>query len=99
MFKHDFKKIANNLLLEPSTEVLEITQNLLSSIDEQLNDLEQLNLDNVKALSHINELKIPFDKLRDDVENNDTKISKQNILENAFDKNEEMVVMKRVVNE
>ncbi|BAP39617.1 Asp-tRNA(Asn)/Glu-tRNA(Gln) amidotransferase subunit GatC [Metamycoplasma canadense] len=92
------KELANNLLLEPSKEVFELSSNLLSLIDTQLKELDEINLDNVKPISHINENKISFFDLRDDEINDETKITKENILENAYQSDDNLVIMKRVVN-
>lgn len=40
-----------------------------------------------------------FDQLREDEVNNNTKIEKEKILENAFNHNDDLVIMKRVINE
>ncbi|ENY69526.1 Glutamyl-tRNA (Gln) amidotransferase subunit C [Mycoplasmopsis arginini 7264] len=99
MSEEELKKLANNLLLEPNEEVFKLAKELLKSIDNSLSELDQINLDDIKPVSHINETKMSFDQLREDEVNNNTKIEKEKILENAFNHNDDLVIMKRVINE
>lgn len=99
MSQEELKKLANNLLLEPSEEVFKLAKELLNSIDNSLSELDQINLDDIKPVSHINETKISFDQLREDEVNDNTKIEKEKILENAFNHDNDLVIMKRVINE
>ncbi|MDP4042710.1 glutamyl-tRNA amidotransferase [Mycoplasmopsis arginini] len=99
MSEEELKKLANNLLLEPNEEVFKLAKELLKSIDNSLSELDQINLDDIKPVSHINETKMSFEQLREDEVNNNTKIEKEKILENAFNHNDNLVIMKRVINE
>ncbi|PZW00605.1 glutamyl-tRNA amidotransferase [Metamycoplasma auris] len=93
------KKLANDLLLEPNDEVIELTKKLLASIDESLHELEWMDLEGIKPLSHINEKEIAFEDLREDVVDSTKKIEKKDLLANAANSNDDLVIMKRVVNE
>ncbi len=99
MSDEELKKLANNLLLEPSEEVFKLAKELLNSIDNSLSELDQINLNDIKPVSHINETKMSFDELREDEVNDNTKIKKEKILENAFNHDNDLVIMKRVINE
>ncbi|ENY53736.1 glutamyl-tRNA(Gln) amidotransferase subunit C [Metamycoplasma alkalescens] len=93
------KELANNLLLEPSEEIIKLTQDLLATIDKELLELESINLDDIKPISHLDEIGIEFDDLREDIVDERKKISKEDILKNAAKSNDQFVIMKRVVNE
>ncbi|ENY69336.1 Glutamyl-tRNA (Gln) amidotransferase subunit C [Metamycoplasma auris 15026] len=93
------KKLANDLLLEPDNEVVQLTRKLLASIDKSLQELEWIDLENIKPLSHINEKEVDFECLRDDEINLDSTIKKSDLLANAASHDENLVIMKRVVNE
>ncbi|MGX9339561.1 Asp-tRNA(Asn)/Glu-tRNA(Gln) amidotransferase subunit GatC [Mycoplasma sp. 332] len=99
MNDEELKTIANNLLLDPSDEVINMAKKLLDSINQSLTDLDEINLANIKPLSHINESKISFNDLRDDEICDCTKIDKEKLLKNAYNSNEDLVIMKRVVHE
>ncbi|RMA77479.1 aspartyl-tRNA(Asn)/glutamyl-tRNA(Gln) amidotransferase subunit C [Metamycoplasma subdolum] len=94
-----FKKLANDLLFEPSDEIIKMAKKLLSSIDKELKKLDEINLDNVKPMSHISEKKLSFDLLRDDVENKEFLIKKEDLLANTSKHNDDFVLIKKVINE
>ncbi|AZZ65293.1 glutamyl-tRNA amidotransferase [Metamycoplasma phocicerebrale] len=98
MTKTKMKELANNLLLEPTEDIFEMVNKLLSSIDSELKDLDEYDLNHIKALSHINEQKVSFFKLREDIPNDNTKINKQYILKNAATSDSDYVTIKKVIN-
>ncbi|WP_027122555.1 glutamyl-tRNA amidotransferase [Metamycoplasma spumans] len=99
MQETELKKLAKNLLFDPNPEVLELAKNMLISIDKKLDDLENFNLDNYKAQSHINEKPIDFSMLRKDEVDTSFNIKKQDLLNNAANRNDDYVVMRKVIND
>ncbi|QJG66512.1 glutamyl-tRNA amidotransferase [Mycoplasma phocoeninasale] len=96
--KH-LKTLANDLLFEPSEEVLSLAKKLLMQIDSGLRELDAIDLSSWKALSHINEKPLSFKDLRKDEINKDFYLNKNDILRNAANRDEEFVIIKKVINE
>ncbi|AZG68674.1 glutamyl-tRNA amidotransferase [Mycoplasma struthionis] len=93
------KNLAKNLLFEPNEEVIALAKKLLKSIEIGLDELHEFNLDDIKPLARINEKALSFDELREDEIDKSFYLSKETILKNAANNNEDFVIMKRVVNE
>ncbi|MBN4089437.1 glutamyl-tRNA amidotransferase [Mycoplasma enhydrae] len=99
MTDQKLKELASNLMLEPTEEILIMARNLLASIDKELKDLDEYNLDDIKPLSHINEKPVSFLNLRGDEVNHETKISREELLNNASTTANNLVTMKKVIDE
>ncbi|MBD3898925.1 aspartyl/glutamyl-tRNA amidotransferase subunit C [Mycoplasma hominis] len=99
MEKEEIKKLANDLLFEPSEKVIKLTNNLLNSIEKGLKDLEEFDLQDIKPMSHINESPICFKQLRSDEPDKSFYLNKQDLLNNASEHDENYVIMKKVIND
>lgn len=95
--KEDLKSIVKSLQLETNDVVLDDILILWNSLEERLNFLQQIDTNNVKPMTHIDEtLKIDF--LRDDiVDTSELSLSKKEILSNAKDKNDDYIITTKVV--
>ncbi|AWX42644.1 glutamyl-tRNA(gln)amidotransferase subunit C [Metamycoplasma cloacale] len=97
MDKEKIYKLANDLLFIPSDDVVAITNELHSAIDLALEELASIDLSNVKPMSHINEKPIDFSLLRKDEVKLDYLIAKKDLLNNASNKDDNFVIMKKVI--
>ncbi|QGZ97301.1 glutamyl-tRNA amidotransferase [Mycoplasma sp. NEAQ87857] len=96
MNKEKLIEIVSSLMLEPTDEVIENILNNWTKLQNELKSLDKLDLANVKPLTHINEeLKIDF--LREDIEDTSYAISKQDILKNAKDADDDYIILTKVV--
>ncbi|TPE58082.1 glutamyl-tRNA amidotransferase [[Mycoplasma] falconis] len=95
----ELKQLANNLLFEPNEEVLTLAKKLLGSIDKELLELENFDLSYLKAMSHVNEKPLAFEKLRLDEIDESFILDKKSILENAKEHDNDFVIIKKVINE
>lgn len=94
--KEQLKEIVSSIMFEPSEEVLDnILENWIN-LQKELKKFEKLNLVNVKPLTHLNEQPL-VDFLREDIEDTSYSISKEQILQNAKDSDEEYIITTRVV--
>ncbi|EFF41777.1 Asp-tRNA(Asn)/Glu-tRNA(Gln) amidotransferase subunit GatC [Mycoplasmopsis alligatoris] len=94
--KEKLKEIVKSLMLEPSEEVL---NGILSDWKDLLVNIEilnKINTDNVEPMTHINQTpKIDF--LREDQVDNSYAITKQDMLNNAVNKDADFVLTSKVV--
>ncbi|VEU76423.1 Asp-tRNA(Asn)/Glu-tRNA(Gln) amidotransferase subunit GatC [Mycoplasmopsis columboralis] len=95
--KEQLKEIVSSLMIEPTEEVLNNIIENWNNIQLELEKLNKLDLENVQPMSHIDEsLKIDF--LREDIEDRSFAITKEDILKNAADKDDDYIITSRVVN-
>lgn len=95
--KEQLKEIVSSLMIEPTEEVLNNIIENWNNIQLELEKLNKLDLENVQPMSHIDEsLKIDF--LREDIEDSSFAITKEDILKNAADKDDDYIITSRVVN-
>ncbi|MEE3928441.1 Asp-tRNA(Asn)/Glu-tRNA(Gln) amidotransferase subunit GatC [Mycoplasmopsis ciconiae] len=94
--KEKLIEIANSLMLQPSEDILDSILKDWEELQNHLLVLNKIDTSNVEPMSHINE-DLYTDFLRDDEVNNQKMISKEVILENAAQKNEDFVITKKVV--
>ncbi|RIV16975.1 glutamyl-tRNA amidotransferase [Mycoplasmopsis gallopavonis] len=94
--KQSLKEIVSSLMFEPTDEVIENILINWNSIHLQLEWLNDLDLENVKPLSHLNEIP-QIDFLREDSEDISWSITKQDILKNAATKDLDYVTLTKVV--
>ncbi|WP_426461012.1 Asp-tRNA(Asn)/Glu-tRNA(Gln) amidotransferase subunit GatC [Mycoplasma hafezii] len=90
------REIVSSLMLEPTDEVVEHILENWHQLQEELKALDKLDLKNVNPLTHLNETPL-VDFLREDVENTKWSITKEDILKNAADKDEDYVILTKVV--
>ncbi|QBF34383.1 aspartyl/glutamyl-tRNA amidotransferase subunit C [Mycoplasmopsis phocirhinis] len=94
--KEKLVNIVKNLLLEPSEDVINQILAEWNLLEHQLKNMQKINTQNVKPLTHINETPL-IDFFREDVENTDGFVSKQHILHNAADSDDDYIITSRVV--
>ncbi|WP_373438965.1 glutamyl-tRNA amidotransferase [Metamycoplasma equirhinis] len=99
MNKVEIKELANKLFIEPSDDVINLTNALLDSIDEGLKDLEEFDLEAWRPQSHINEKPISFFDLRKDEVDSDFYLKKSDVLANSKQHNDDCVIIRKVINE
>ncbi|TPR54312.1 glutamyl-tRNA amidotransferase [Metamycoplasma neophronis] len=95
----EFKKLAQKLLFNPNPEVIDLARNLLNSVDKELRELDEFDLDNYKAQSHINEKPLSFEDLRKDEVDESFYLTQKQVLSNAKEHNDEFVIMRKVIND
>ncbi|WP_308699347.1 MULTISPECIES: glutamyl-tRNA amidotransferase [unclassified Mycoplasma] len=95
--KEKIKEIVSSLMFNPSEEVLNNIIKNWNELENDLKNLDKLNLDNIKPLSHINE-EYKIDLLREDEFDNEFKsIDKNQILSNAKTSDQDYVTITKVV--
>ncbi|WP_027120806.1 Asp-tRNA(Asn)/Glu-tRNA(Gln) amidotransferase subunit GatC [Mycoplasmopsis lipofaciens] len=94
--KDKLKQIVLSLMIEPTDEVLESIMNEWHEIQKELELLNKIDLTGIKPLTHIDET-YHVDFLREDEIDDSFSISKTQILENAFNKDEDYLITKKVV--
>ncbi|WP_438341722.1 Asp-tRNA(Asn)/Glu-tRNA(Gln) amidotransferase subunit GatC [Mycoplasma sp. 3341] len=97
MEKAKMIKLANDLLFEPKEEVFLLLNEEHENIKKQLELLNSFGLDHLEPMTHINEKAIDFDMLREDEPK--PGISKQELLTNAYDKDDTFVKVRKVIND
>ncbi|QNM93706.1 aspartyl/glutamyl-tRNA amidotransferase subunit C [Mycoplasma sp. Pen4] len=90
------KEICSSLMLEPTPEVLDKIVFYWNDIQNQLENLNKLDLANVKPMERMNETPI-VNLLRDDEPDMSYSISKEQILSNAKDKDNDYIILTKVV--
>ncbi|UUD36017.1 aspartyl/glutamyl-tRNA amidotransferase subunit C [Mycoplasmopsis citelli] len=94
--KEKLKEIVASLMIEPTDEVLNNILDNWNNIQNELKKFNKLDLENVAPLSHINETPL-VDFLREDIVDNSFSISKDDILKNAKDKDQNYIITSKVV--
>ncbi|WP_036452297.1 Asp-tRNA(Asn)/Glu-tRNA(Gln) amidotransferase subunit GatC [Mycoplasma buteonis] len=90
------KEIVSSLMFEPIPEVMDNILNNWHKLEKDLLALDKLDLSSVKPLTHINEMPL-VDFLREDVEDTTWSISKEQILANAKQKDDDYIILTKVV--
>lgn len=90
------KTMAQKIYINPSEEVLNSLASEYDFLKKNLEELKKINVDNIDPLVRI-ALPINFEHLRNDEIDKDIYLEKEILLENAKDKNEDFVVMKRII--
>ncbi|UUM20597.1 glutamyl-tRNA amidotransferase [Mycoplasma sp. 2045] len=99
MEKLDIEKlnqIVKSLMFEPTKEVQEQILLIWKDIQDGIKLLDKLDLLNVKPMERINEQPI-LELLREDVEDMSYSVSKENILDNAKEKDSDFILLTKVV--
>ncbi|MGY5139167.1 Asp-tRNA(Asn)/Glu-tRNA(Gln) amidotransferase subunit GatC [Mycoplasmopsis gallinarum] len=94
--KEDIKNIVKSIYLEPKTEVIEKLWQEWQNLQTEMKWLDDLALDDLEPMTHINEEHL-IDCLREDVVDYSFAISKEEALKNAKEKNDDFVLIKKVV--
>ncbi|WP_029905411.1 Asp-tRNA(Asn)/Glu-tRNA(Gln) amidotransferase subunit GatC [Mycoplasmopsis opalescens] len=95
--KEELKLVVKSILLEPTDEVLDQIINEWGIIQQHLMNLKCLDTQNVKPLTHINELPI-IDYLREDEFDSTGSITKNQVLSNAKESDADFIITNKVVN-
>ncbi|WP_338822846.1 Asp-tRNA(Asn)/Glu-tRNA(Gln) amidotransferase subunit GatC [Mycoplasmopsis felifaucium] len=95
--KEELKTIVKSIELETNEAVLEDILKLWNQLGARLDQLNEFDLTNVKPLSHLYETPV-VDFLREDIVDQDlVKISKQDLLNNAAEHDEDYIITNKVV--
>ncbi|MCT4469838.1 Asp-tRNA(Asn)/Glu-tRNA(Gln) amidotransferase subunit GatC [Mycoplasma sp. HS2188] len=94
--KEKLISIVKNLLLEPSDEVIEQILSEWNILEKQISNMQKIDTEGVKPLTHINEKPL-LDFFREDIENNNWAITKEQALQNASDADEDYIITSKVV--
>lgn len=94
--KEKLFSIVKSLMIEPSEQVIDQILLEWEQIQQQMKIMNKIDTTNIDPLTHINETPL-IDFLREDVEDNSFSISKQQILENAPEKDDNYIITTRVV--
>ncbi|WP_029512742.1 Asp-tRNA(Asn)/Glu-tRNA(Gln) amidotransferase subunit GatC [Mycoplasmopsis iners] len=94
--KEKLKSIVASIMLEPKNEVLDAIIEEWHIIENNLRFLDKLDLQDVKPLTHLNEIPL-VDFLREDVVDNSFAISKMEALNNAKEHDADYIITKKVV--
>ncbi|ACF06980.1 glutamyl-tRNA amidotransferase subunit C [Metamycoplasma arthritidis] len=99
MTEEKIKKLANDIYLNPSEEVIALTKKLLASIDFQLKELDKFDLATTKPLSRLTKNPLSFQSLREDEVVEFAYLTKEKMLQNSPSNNGDFVTIKKVVND
>ncbi|ENY69097.1 Glutamyl-tRNA (Gln) amidotransferase subunit C [Mycoplasmopsis bovigenitalium 51080] len=94
--KEKLFSIVKRLMIEPSEQVIDQILLEWEQIKQQMKIMNKIDTSNIEPLTHINEAPL-IDFLREDIEDNSFSISKQQILENAPEKDDNYIITTRVV--
>ncbi|WP_406613744.1 aspartyl/glutamyl-tRNA amidotransferase subunit C [Mycoplasma corogypsi] len=90
------KEIVSSLMFEPTEIVINEILDNWHVLEKELKYLDLLDLEDVAPLTHINET-LQYDFLREDKPNMSYSISKKDILANAKEKDENYIIVSKVV--
>ena len=97
------KELAKKIYLNPSKEVIDLTIDLYKKIDKGLekfeNDSVFQSIDKFMPISRVDESPIKFEDLREDYEDGTFKLSKQNIFKNSNNVENDLIFIKKVLND
>lgn len=97
------KELAKKIYLNPSEEVIDLTIDLYKKIDKGLekfeNDSVFQSIDKFMPISRVDESPIKFEDLREDYEDKTFKLSKQNIFKNSNNVENDLIFIKKVLND
>lgn len=96
MDKNFLKQMAQKVHINPSNDVLASLENEYLELEKNIDLLKKINVENIEPLTRICP-KISFDKLRDDVIDKSIYLDKQTMLNNAKEKNDDFVLIKRII--
>lgn len=94
--KEKLFNIVKRLMIEPNQQVIDQILLEWEQIQQQMKNMNKIDTTNIAPLTHINETPL-IDFLREDIEDNSFSISKQQILENAPEKDDNYIITTRVV--
>ncbi|MDK2819576.1 MAG: aspartyl/glutamyl-tRNA amidotransferase subunit C [Mycoplasmataceae bacterium] len=92
MTREKFINMANKILIDIDENVLLSLENEFNFIDNNMNNIKNINIDGVEPMSRISP---PITFLREDIEY--PALEKEKLLSNAFNSNEDYVVIKRIL--
>lgn len=97
------KELAKKIYLNPSKKVIDLTIDLYKKIDKGLekfeNDSVFQSIDKFMPISRVDESPIKFEDLREDYEDETFKLSKQNIFKNSNNVENDLIFIKKVLND
>lgn len=97
------KELAKKIYLNPSKEVIDLTIDLYKKIDKGLetfeNDSVFQSIDKFMPISRVDESPIKFEYLREDYEDETFKISKEAIFKNSNNVENDLIFIKKVLND
>ncbi|UWD34141.1 Asp-tRNA(Asn)/Glu-tRNA(Gln) amidotransferase subunit GatC [Mesomycoplasma molare] len=90
-------ELAKILKLIPTEEVIESLEKEFEEINKMLEEFKQIDVTNIEPLTRLTEVQ-PFSLTREDLEKENSN-NKEILLKNASNKNEDYVVIERVIND
>lgn len=90
--KEQLIEIVKSIMLEPKPEVINQILEDWNNLEDELKVLNKIDTTNIEPLSHIDEKPL-IDFLREDEPNMNSSISKDNILSNAHQKDNDYVIV------
>lgn len=96
MISEKFKKMAQKIYINPDEKVVESIANEYQFIQNNLEILKTINVDNVEPFTRISP-PINFENLRADETQTKTYLAKEVVLENAKEKDQDFVIIKRII--
>lgn len=94
--KEEIINIAKSLMLEPTDELINEILDEFNALNKRITKMQKIDTNNIKPLSHIDECD-KLDFFREDIPNDSFAINKKQILENAFEKDEDYIITNKVV--
>lgn len=92
----EFKKMAQKIYINPTKKVVDSLALDFKSLEQRLKHLDKIDVTGVEPLVRISP-KINFNDLRDDEISKNMYLDKKKMLKNSFDKNDDFVVIKRIL--
>ena len=89
-----FIEMANKIYIEPTNEVLEFLKKEFDQINKNLEKLEKIDTSNTEPLVRLAK---PIFFLREDEKNEKMKLDKKIALNNASEKNDNYIIIKRIL--
>lgn len=90
----DLIKMANKIYIEPTKDVLEYLKLEYEEINNNLEKLKKFDVSNIEPLARISR---PITFLREDEIDNSIILEKKVALKNATEKNDDFIVIKRII--
>lgn len=92
MTKEKFISMTNKILINIDEDVLKLLEQEFYFIQDNMNKIKFINVDNIEPMARISQ---PISFLREDIVT--TSLDKKKLLSNAFEHNEDYIIMKRIL--
>lgn len=96
MLQNKFEKMANKIYINASEDVIVSLSKEYEFIQNNIEQLKKIDVEGIEPMSRISK-PISFEELREDEIDNKIYLDKDILLNNSKDKNENFVLMKRII--